>query len=169
MCRGRSWRADAAMARARYRVPHQEGADFVNDSSATDKAAAAEELARLRERAQFFRSIADNIPLPVLISSVADGSIFYANHAYGQLIGSANESLVGLRTPDFYEEEECARLKDDLIHAQAAAQAGLSTPLIPISDKTVVMPLVGTIDSRGIAFVLGQGRSVPIRNEAPSG
>ena len=30
----------------------------------------------------------------------------------------------------------------------AAALAELSTPLIPISDDTVVMPLVGTIDSR---------------------
>jgi anti-anti-sigma regulatory factor len=46
------------------------------------------------------------------------------------------------------EEEERARLKDDLIHAQAAALAELSTPLIPISDDTVVMPLVGTIDTR---------------------
>jgi PAS domain S-box-containing protein len=51
---------------------------------------------------QFFRSIVDNVPLPVLISSVTDGSIFYANHAYGHLIGAAGESFVGLRTPDFY-------------------------------------------------------------------
>lgn len=51
---------------------------------------------------QFFRSIADTVPMPVLISSVADGSIYYANHAYGELIGSTLESLVGLRTPDFY-------------------------------------------------------------------
>jgi rsbT co-antagonist protein RsbR len=49
-----------------------------------------------------FRSIVDSVPLPVLISSVADGSIFYANHAFGQLIGAAGESFVGLRTPDFY-------------------------------------------------------------------
>jgi anti-anti-sigma regulatory factor len=46
------------------------------------------------------------------------------------------------------EEQERAQLKDDLIHAQAAALAELSTPLIPISDDTVVMPLVGTIDTR---------------------
>jgi PAS domain S-box-containing protein len=46
------------------------------------------------------------------------------------------------------EEEERARLKDDLIHAQAAALAELSTPLIPISEDTVVMPLVGMIDTR---------------------
>src|SRR5262249_36019628 len=45
-------------------------------------------------------------------------------------------------------EEERVRLKDELIGAQAAALAELSTPLIPISDDTVVMPLIGTIDSR---------------------
>jgi rsbT co-antagonist protein RsbR len=54
------------------------------------------------DSALLFRSITDRLPLPVLISSVADGSIFYANHAYGQLIGAAGESFVGLRTPDFY-------------------------------------------------------------------
>jgi rsbT co-antagonist protein RsbR len=51
-----------------------------------------------------FRSIVDNVPLPVLISSVADGSIFYANHAFGQLLGAADESFVGSRTPDFYDD-----------------------------------------------------------------
>jgi PAS domain S-box-containing protein len=56
------------------------------------------------DAAQFFRSIADNVPLPVLISSVADGSIYYANRAFGELIGSTLESLVGLRTPDFYHD-----------------------------------------------------------------
>lgn len=46
------------------------------------------------------------------------------------------------------EEQEHARLKDDLIRAQASALAELSTPLFPISDNTVVMPLIGAIDSR---------------------
>jgi rsbT co-antagonist protein RsbR len=49
-----------------------------------------------------FRSIVDNVPLPVLISSVADGSIFFANQAFSRLLGAAGESFVGLRTPDFY-------------------------------------------------------------------
>jgi rsbT co-antagonist protein RsbR len=51
-------------------------------------------------------------------------------------------------------EEERQRLQEELIQAQAAALEELSTPLIPISDKTLVMPLVGRIDSRRAARVL---------------
>jgi len=39
------------------------------------------------------------------------------------------------------------RHAEKLIEAQAAALNELSTPLIPISDDVVVMPLIGTIDS----------------------
>jgi anti-anti-sigma factor len=46
------------------------------------------------------------------------------------------------------EEQEHSRLTEELIRAQAATLAELSTPLIPISDTTVVMPLIGTIDAR---------------------
>ncbi|HEU4327168.1 MAG TPA: STAS domain-containing protein [Roseiflexaceae bacterium] len=38
--------------------------------------------------------------------------------------------------------------QEELIQAQAAALAELSTPLIPINDKVMVMPLIGAIDSR---------------------
>jgi rsbT co-antagonist protein RsbR len=37
--------------------------------------------------------------------------------------------------------------QEEIIRAQAAALAELSTPLIPISDDLVVMPLIGTVDS----------------------
>jgi rsbT co-antagonist protein RsbR len=36
----------------------------------------------------------------------------------------------------------------DTIRAQAEALAELSTPLIPINDRVMVMPLIGTVDSR---------------------
>lgn len=39
-------------------------------------------------------------------------------------------------------------LQEEIIRGQAAALAELSTPLIPISSKIVVMPLIGTMDSR---------------------
>jgi anti-anti-sigma regulatory factor len=45
-------------------------------------------------------------------------------------------------------EEEQLKLKDEMIRMQAAALEQLSTPLIPISDDILVMPLIGTIDSR---------------------
>ncbi len=51
-------------------------------------------------------------------------------------------------------ETERARLQEQIIHAQQAALAELSTPLIPISDEVVVMPLIGTMDSRRAQQVL---------------
>jgi rsbT co-antagonist protein RsbR len=41
-----------------------------------------------------------------------------------------------------------AALDRELIRTQAAALAELSTPLIPISDTVMVMPLIGAVDSR---------------------
>jgi PAS domain S-box-containing protein len=45
-------------------------------------------------------------------------------------------------------EVERARLQEEVIRAQDAALAELSTPLIPISDTVMVMPLIGAMDSR---------------------
>lgn len=39
-------------------------------------------------------------------------------------------------------------MQEQLLHAQAAILEELSTPLLPISDWAVVMPLIGTIDSQ---------------------
>lgn len=43
-------------------------------------------------------------------------------------------------------EEERARLHEALIAAQATALVEMSTPLIPISSRVMVMPLIGVID-----------------------
>jgi PAS domain S-box-containing protein len=45
-------------------------------------------------------------------------------------------------------------LKEELIRAQAAALSELATPLIPISDDVVVMPLVGLVDARRIQEIM---------------
>ncbi len=45
-------------------------------------------------------------------------------------------------------EEERTALQERLIAAQRAALRELSTPLIPIAEDVVVMPLIGTIDSQ---------------------
>ncbi|MFY0531951.1 PAS domain S-box protein [Nannocystis pusilla] len=44
-------------------------------------------------------------------------------------------------------EEAEARRQDEIIRAQALAIAELSTPLIPITDEILVMPLIGMMDS----------------------
>jgi rsbT co-antagonist protein RsbR len=45
------------------------------------------------------------------------------------------------------EAEERAVLQERIIQAQAATLAELSTPLIPINDQVMVMPLIGAIDT----------------------
>ncbi|WP_437677866.1 PAS domain S-box protein [Sorangium sp. So ce131] len=45
-------------------------------------------------------------------------------------------------------EQERERQQQDLIEAQSIALAELSTPLIPITDTVLVMPLIGVVDSR---------------------
>ena len=51
-------------------------------------------------------------------------------------------------------EEERQRLQEVLIHAQAAALAELSTPVIPIHDQVFVVPLIGTIDAQRAESVI---------------
>jgi rsbT co-antagonist protein RsbR len=45
-------------------------------------------------------------------------------------------------------EAERDRWQEEIIRTQAAALAELSTPLIPITDNVMVMPLIGSVDSR---------------------
>jgi rsbT co-antagonist protein RsbR len=48
----------------------------------------------------------------------------------------------------YRQEEERSALQQQVIDAQRQALRELSTPLIPISDNVVIMPLIGTIDSQ---------------------
>ncbi|NTW03557.1 MAG: STAS domain-containing protein [Oscillochloris sp.] len=52
------------------------------------------------------------------------------------------------------EETERLRQQEEIIRVQAAAIDELSTPLIPLSENVVVMPLIGMIDSRRAQQVL---------------
>jgi rsbT co-antagonist protein RsbR len=51
-------------------------------------------------------------------------------------------------------EEARARQQQEVIRAQALAIAELSTPLIPITDQILVMPLVGLMDSNRASRVM---------------
>ncbi len=51
-------------------------------------------------------------------------------------------------------EQERLRLQEEVIEAQQAALRELSTPLIPLSDQVVVMPLIGSMDSSRAQQVL---------------
>jgi rsbT co-antagonist protein RsbR len=67
----------------------------------------------------------------------ANGALMYALAAFRDI------------TEQRQAEESLRRqaMQEEIIRAQAAALAELSTPLLAISDRVVVMPLVGAIDS----------------------
>lgn len=66
-----------------------------------------------------------------------------------QRLATTLEQQVQERTAELREQSEArAALQEEIIQGQAAALAELSTPLIPITDQIVAMPLIGAIDAR---------------------
>jgi rsbT co-antagonist protein RsbR len=51
-------------------------------------------------------------------------------------------------------EQEREQLQEELVRQQTAMVAELSTPLVPVTDEVMVMPLVGRIDARRAERVL---------------
>lgn len=75
-------------------------------------------------------------------------------------LARANAELEAEGAERLRAEQDRARLQEEAIRMQAAMLEELSTPLIPLSDAVVIMPLVGTIDSKRaeqILAVLSQG------------
>lgn len=70
----------------------------------------------------------------------------------GNIIGSM--AIARDITQQLEEEEERAALQEQVIDAQRSAIRELSTPLIPLSDSVVLMPLIGTIDSQRAQMVI---------------
>jgi PAS domain S-box-containing protein len=63
--------------------------------------------------------------------------------AYAEMERKVEERTAELR----HEVAERERLQEEIIEAQRQALRELSTPIIPIMDRIIVMPLVGSIDS----------------------
>ncbi|MET0621943.1 MAG: response regulator [Pyrinomonadaceae bacterium] len=75
-------------------------------------------------------------------------------------LARANAELEAEGAERLRAEQDRARLQEEIIRMQAAMLEELSTPLIPLSDAVVIMPLVGNIDSKRaeqILAVVSQG------------
>jgi rsbT co-antagonist protein RsbR len=79
-------------------------------------------------------------------------NLFLTKNAKGESIGLATITR-DLRSMKRMEEER-QRLQDEIIQMQAKALNELSVPLIPISDRVVVMPLIGAVDEARTRQVL---------------
>jgi PAS domain S-box-containing protein len=75
----------------------------------------------------------------------ADASVFLTFDAAGAPIGQG--LIMRDATKQIRNEQERAALHEQVIEAQQAALRELSTPLIPLTDDLLAMPLIGTIDS----------------------
>jgi len=65
--------------------------------------------------------------------------------------GTVTDMTERRRAEEAYRE---GLVQQETIRAQEAALAELSTPLVPINDRVVAMPLIGAIDARRAARVL---------------
>jgi PAS domain S-box-containing protein len=94
------------------------------------------------------RALDDGEVVSTEYATGADGVVRYHECQIGR--SGPDEVLAVVRdvTMRRRAEEERQRLQDDLIRAQAASLAELSTPLIPINEDVVIMPLIGTVDGQ---------------------
>jgi rsbT co-antagonist protein RsbR len=81
-----------------------------------------------------------------------NGSIFPGHYTVFGILNAQGEmdlntAIIRDQTDEIRAEAERAALQQQLIDAQRDALRELSTPLIPITDDVVIMPLIGTIDS----------------------
>jgi PAS domain S-box-containing protein len=80
-----------------------------------------------------------------------DGTIFPVVLNGVMTIDNTGRRLIWSTVEDISErkraEEERERLQQEVIEAQKQALQELSTPIIPIMDRIIVMPLVGSVDT----------------------
>jgi rsbT co-antagonist protein RsbR len=120
------------------------GMNFLDHFTEADRVVALEALTTTAEQGDW---------QGVLNFQRQDGSIlpvdtkgFVARDEAGTIV-----AVMGLfrdLSEQYRQEEERAALQQQVIDAQRQALRELSTPLIPISDNVLIMPLIGTIDSQ---------------------
>jgi rsbT co-antagonist protein RsbR len=120
------------------------GMNFLDHFTEADRVVALEALTTTAEQGDwqgvlnFQRQDGSVIPI--------DTKGFVARDEAGTIV-----AVMGLfrdLSEQYRQEEERAALQQQVIDAQRQALRELSTPLIPISDNVLIMPLIGTIDSQ---------------------
>jgi sigma-B regulation protein RsbU (phosphoserine phosphatase) len=100
--------------------------------SVREKAFGEEDLA-------VFQTIADQ-----LANAIANARLYEKiQEAYAEVEQQVRERTEELKR----EQEESARLQQEVIEAQQRAIQELSTPIIPVLEGVIVMPLIGSIDT----------------------
>lgn len=97
----------------------------------------------IMERGAWIQEI--ELPRPDGSRWISQNNVFAVRDEQGKPIKIAN--LLRDVTAQRRQEAEHEALQQQLITAQRHALRELSTPLIPISERVVIMPLIGAIDS----------------------
>ncbi len=96
--------------------------------------------------------------VPPLRYTSSSGDVWYEAHVFPNRNSSGEVETVSIAMQNVSGqkriEAELLRRTDEIIQAQQATLRELSTPLIPLADHVVVMPLVGTIDSARAQMIM---------------
>ncbi len=86
--------------------------------------------------------------------------------AANQQLGTTNERLKVELLQREQAEQQRAAMQEQMLEAQRQRLAELSTPLIPLTSRVVVMPLIGSMDTERAAQVLDVALSGAKRHQA---
>jgi rsbT co-antagonist protein RsbR len=134
-------------ANSTYRAMFGYGDDIIGVAMGDVHADSPERMAQLMEesieqgvvRAEVGCKRKDNSMFPALLSG------FLLRNSDGQLVAAG---ILRDLSEQKQMEAERETMQQQIIAAQRNALRELSTPLIPITDEVVIMPLIGTIDSQ---------------------
>jgi rsbT co-antagonist protein RsbR len=134
-------------ANSTYRAMFGYGDDIIGIAMGDVHADSPERMAQLMEesieqgvvRAEVGCKRKDNSMFPALLSG------FLLRNSDGQLVAAG---ILRDLSEQKQMEAERETMQQQIIAAQRNALRELSTPLIPITDEVVIMPLIGTIDSQ---------------------
>lgn len=88
----------------------------------------------------------DNLEIPMVRTDGSPLWVSFSSRLYAE--GGYLDSVLLDITERKKAEEERSHLQQQLLEAHQHTIAELSTPIIPVMDRILVMPLVGNIDSR---------------------